>query len=146
RHSHSSPKAWALGRPGTEALMKSASLLAHIVDVMTQLRKSEQSVAKVVLADPSAAVHMTITEMAEAAGVSQPTIVRFTNAIGCECFHDYRIKLAQSAVLGVQATQSVISGQDDVSTTLGKVFDYTITTLDHVRRHLDVHAVERVVA
>ncbi|GAA1532677.1 SIS domain-containing protein [Dactylosporangium maewongense] len=120
-------------------------VLVRINQHLDQLRRSERKVADVVLANPRGVVQMTLAELAEAAGVSQPTIVRFANAIGCDGFHDFRIQLAQSVALGVPATQSVIEAQDDTATTVGKIFDFSITSLDHVRRHLDLDAIGRAV-
>nr|BFE56025.1 SIS domain-containing protein [Dactylosporangium thailandense] len=120
-------------------------VLERISRSLDQLRRSERKVADVVLADPRRVVPMTLAELAELAEVSQPTIVRFANAIGCDGFHDFRIQLAQSVALGVPATQSVIEAQDDTATTVGKIFDFSITSLDHVRRHLDLDAIARAV-
>lgn len=122
--------------------MSDGPVLAKISSSLDNLRRSERKVADVVLADPHAVVRMTLAELAEAVGVSQPTIVRFANAIGCDGFHDFRIALAQSVALGIPATQSVIEARDDTATTVSKIFDFSITSLDHVRRHLDLAALE----
>lgn len=121
------------------------TVLERINKGLESLRRSERKVADAVLADPHAVVRMTLAELAEAVGVSQPTIVRFANAIGCDGFHDFRIQLAQSVALGIPATQSVIGAQDDTATTVSKIFDFSITSLDHVRRHLDLVALDRAV-
>lgn len=125
--------------------MSNGPVLERVNKGLENLRRSERKVADVVLADPHAVVQMTLAELAEAAGVSQPTIVRFANAIGCDGFHDFRIQLAQSVALGIPATQSVIEAQDNTATTVSKIFDFSITSLDHVRRHLDLAALDRAV-
>ena len=119
------------------------NVLTRIVDRRDNLRRSERKVADVVLADPHSVIKMTMAELAKASQVSEPTIVRFANAIGCDGFHDFRIQLAQGAALGIPATQSVIESDDNVETATSKIFDYSITSIDHVRRHLDVSEVER---
>ncbi|MEV7226931.1 SIS domain-containing protein [Polymorphospora sp. NPDC051019] len=126
--------------------MSNPPVLERLNSSLPSLRRSERKVADVVLADPHAVVPMTLAELAEAAGVSQPTIVRFANAIGCDGFHDFRIQLAQSVALGIPATQSVIEAQDGTATTVSKIFDFSITSLDHVRRHLDLAALDSAVA
>lgn len=125
--------------------MSNGTVLERINRSLDALRRSERKVADVVLADPHAVVRMTLAELAETVGVSQPTIVRFANAIGCDGFHDFRIQLAQSVALGIPATQSVIEAQDDIATTVSKIFDFSITSLDHVRRHLDHRALDLAV-
>lgn len=121
------------------------TVLSRITEQLEDLRRSERKVAQVVLDRPRAVVHMTLADLSEAAGVSQPTIVRFAAAIGCDSFHDFRLQLAQSVALGIPATQSVIEPEDDAATTVSKIFDFSITSLDHVRRHLDVGALETAV-
>lgn len=118
-------------------------LLDVIATALPELRRSEQKVANVVLADPRRAVFLNVAGLANCAGVSEPTVMRFCAAIGCDGFLGFKIDLAGSLALGVPATQSTISAGDDVSALVGKVFDYSITSLDHVRRVLDRDAVAR---
>jgi len=125
--------------------MSNGPVLERVKARLPELRRSERKVADVILAAPHTVVPMTLAELAEAAGVSQPTIVRFANAIGCDGFHDFRIQLAQSVALGIPATQSSIEAGDDTATTVGKIFDFSITSLDHVRRHLDLQALDLAV-
>ena len=91
------------------------NVLTRIVDRRDNLRRSERKVADVVLADPHSVIKMTMAGLAKASQVSEPTIVRFANAIGCDGFHDFRIQLAQGAALGIPATQSVIESDDNVA-------------------------------
>jgi RpiR family transcriptional regulator, carbohydrate utilization regulator len=124
-------------RPGA------AGLLDVIATALPGLRRSEQKVADVVLADPRRAVFLSVAGLAHLAGVSEPTVMRFCAAIGCDGFLGFKIDLAGSLALGIPATQSTISAGDDVASLVGKVFDYSITSLDHVRRVLDRAAVAR---
>ncbi|MFV0332957.1 MAG: SIS domain-containing protein [Tropicimonas sp.] len=109
------------------------------------LRKSDRKVAELVLADPKRVVNATIGEAAEWAKVSQPTVIRFCTSIGCQGYQDFKLRLAQSLALGMSATHSVIDGTDSPAKVSEKIFDYTITSLDWVRNHLDPVAVGRAV-
>ncbi len=109
------------------------------------LRKSDRKVAELVLADPKRVVNATIAEAAEWAEVSQPTVIRFCASIGCQGYQDFKLRLAQSLALGMSATHSVIDGNDSPAQVSEKIFDYTITSLDWVRNHLDPVAVSRAV-
>ncbi len=102
------------------------------------LRKSERRVAEAVLADPQRVLSATVAEMAELAGVSQPTVIRFCVAIGCEGFQDFKIRLAQSLALGTSATHSAIAEEDAPEDVARKIFDYTMTSLDWARHRLDM--------
>ncbi len=123
----------------------SANVLEVIRSMLPILRKSDRKVAETVLADPNRALKFTVAEAAMLAGVSQPTVIRFANAIGCTGYQDFRIRLAQSLALGVAATHSVLLDADDPEAVSKKIFDYTITSLDWARNHLDQKALAEAV-
>jgi RpiR family carbohydrate utilization transcriptional regulator len=110
-----------------------------------ELRKSDRKVCDVVLADPKRILNATVAETAEWAGVSQPTVIRFCTSIGCQGYQDFKLRLAQSLALGTPATHSVILDTDSSAEVAEKIFDYTITSLDWVRRHLDAGSIGRAV-
>ena len=110
-----------------------------------ELRKSDRKVCDVVLADPKRILNATVAETAECAGVSQPTVIRFCTSIGCQGYQDFKLRLAQSLALGTPATHSVILDTDSSAEVAEKIFDYTITSLDWVRRHLDAGSIGRAV-
>jgi RpiR family carbohydrate utilization transcriptional regulator len=108
----------------------------------SELRKSERKVADVFLADPRRMLRATLAQAAELARVSQPTVIRFCVAIGCSGFQEFNLRLAHSLALGTPATHSALSAEDDLGSVIEKVFDYTITSLDYARNHLDIAAIE----
>ena len=57
-------------------------ILREIERHLEQLRRSERKVADLVLARPDEVIHMRIVDLASAAQVSEPTVVRFCRAIG----------------------------------------------------------------
>jgi RpiR family carbohydrate utilization transcriptional regulator len=101
------------------------------------LRKSERKVADLVLVDAPRLLHATLAETASLAGVSQPTVIRFCVAVGCSGFQELKLRLAHSLALGTPATHSVLLGSDPPEAVVEKIFDYTITSLDWARHHLD---------
>ena len=109
------------------------------------LRKSERKVADAVLTDPRRVLSATLAQAADFAGVSQPTVIRFCVAIGCSGFQEFKLRLAHSLALGMPATHSVLSGADSLDAVIEKIFNYTITSLDWARDHLDHNAIERAV-
>ncbi|HUG62824.1 MAG TPA: SIS domain-containing protein [Methylomirabilota bacterium] len=111
-----------------------------------ELRKSERKVADLVIADPRRILGATVAETAERAEVSQPTVIRFSVAVGCTGFQDFKLRLAHSLALGTPATHSVLLDTDDPAAVVGKIFDYTISSLDWARSHLDLAAVGRAIA
>ena len=67
---------------------------------MPSLRPAEQRVAGAILADVGFAVHSSSAELAHRAGVSEPTVTRFSRAVGCRGLRDLKVMLAQSMVVG----------------------------------------------
>ena len=110
-----------------------------------ELRKSDRKVADAVLDDPRRVIGATVAEMAGLAGVSQPTVIRFAVAVGCAGYGDFKLRLAQSLALGTPATHSVLLDTDPPEAVVEKIFDYTITSLDWARHHLDRAALERAI-
>lgn len=121
------------------------NLLQHIAQSRHLLRKSELKVADHVLLDPAAVMHSSMAGLAQDVGVSEPTIVRFCRAIGCNGFQDLKLKLAQSLAAGASFGQFSIHEEDSVIDFSLKIFDTTLHTLMEVREHLDPTALQRAI-
>lgn len=113
--------------------------------MLPDLRKSDRKVADVLIADPKRFMNATLSEVAELAAVSQPTVMRFCAAIGCEGFQDFKIRLAQSIAIGTPATHSAIADDDSSADVASKIFAYTMTSLDWARHKLDMTQMDAAV-
>jgi RpiR family transcriptional regulator, carbohydrate utilization regulator len=121
------------------------SVLELITDRQDRMRPSERKVAAAVLADPGAVVHLGMAGLADAAGVSEPTVMRFCTGLGFTGFQAFRLGLAQSLAVGIPVTHSAIEPDDPVEAMAGKIFDHTLSSLDRTRRSLDTAAVAAAV-
>jgi RpiR family carbohydrate utilization transcriptional regulator len=134
--------------PHDESHVKTKAV-QNIVEVvrtqLTALRKSERKVASQVLADPRRILGATLAQTAQIAEVSEPTVIRFCVAIGCEGFQDFKLRLAHSLALGTPATHSVLLDTDPPEAVFEKIFDYTITSLDWARHHMDKEALKKAI-
>jgi len=74
--------------------MLPALLLQRISSKLTQLRKSERKVADYVLNHLEEVIHLRIIDLARLAQVSEPTVIRFCRAVGCNGFQDFKMTLA----------------------------------------------------
>ncbi|HKK94596.1 MAG TPA: hypothetical protein VJ925_14270, partial [Longimicrobiales bacterium] len=63
------------------------------------LSRAERKVAEAVLADPSSVIGLSIAKLAAAAGVSQPTVLRFCRALGLDGYREFKVQLAQALVV-----------------------------------------------
>lgn len=133
-----------LGREQYDAFVAS-SFLQVISDATGSLSKSEQRVADYVLSAPAEIVHSTLAKVAEAASVSEPTVIRFCSSLGFSGFQEFRLRMAQFLALGVPATHSAVNDDDSLSVITAKIFDHSIASLDHTRNTLSVPAVEKAV-
>jgi len=121
------------------------TLLELIAAAAPQLRRSERKVADVVLADPGRVLHSGMAALAAAAGVSEPTVMRFCNSVGCSGFQSFKMQLAQTLALGLPVTQSAVAVEDSTADLVEKLFDHSINSLDRARRGLDRAALEAAV-
>jgi RpiR family carbohydrate utilization transcriptional regulator len=125
--------------------MTDESVLELITGRQDRMRPSERKVAAAVLADPAAVVHMSMAGLADTAGVSEPTVMRFCTGLGFSGFQAFRLGLAQSLAVGIPVTHSAIEPDDPVEAMAGKIFDHTLSSLDRTRRSLDTAAVAAAV-
>ena len=121
------------------------NLLEIITEMLPDLRPSDRRVGELALRDPELVITGTMAQVAHAAGVSDPTVVRFCNAVGCTSFQSLKLQLAQVRALGIPATHSGIDVTDTVPAIAEKIIDYTITSLDRMRRQIDTEAVARAI-
>src|SRR4051812_20232650 len=75
-------------------------IISVIKQTAPNLRPSERRVAEAILADVDFALHSANGELARRAGVSEPTVTRFSRAVGCVGVRELKVKLAQSLVVG----------------------------------------------
>lgn len=121
------------------------NLIRKIQLALPGLRKSERKVADFVTAMPDAALNMRIRDLAAKAEVSEPTVIRFCRAIGCEGFQHFKLQLAQHLASSATYSQFSVSPSDSVSNLSRKVFDSTIGSLLSVRDELDAGALEQAI-
>lgn len=126
--------------------MKPRNIIRAIEDACADLRKSERKVAEYVLARPDDVIHMRIVDLAQEARVSEPTVVRFCRAIGCDGFLGFKLALAQYVAHAPSYQQFSLGEHDSAREYTTKVFDTTMDTLERVRDHLDTNAIEKAVA
>lgn len=120
-------------------------LLQRIATMAGSLRKSERKVAEMVQEKPEFFMHSTMAAVAEAAGVSEPTVMRFCTGLGFDGFQSFKISLAQALALGIPVTHSAIDDDDSISELITKIFDHTLTSLDRARRNLTTASFESAI-
>ena len=118
-------------------------VLEAIRENYQSLRKSEQKVADIILADPGVLARMNMVTLAGEAGVSQPTVARLSKQIGCSGFAELKLKMVQEVAAGSPFIPSNVSYHDDSTQLTHKIFSTAASTLLSVRDSLDTSEVER---
>jgi RpiR family carbohydrate utilization transcriptional regulator len=120
-------------------------LFKTIAQAHSQLRKSERKVADYVLEHRAKIVQMRIVDLAAAAAVSEPTVVRFCRALDFEGFQDFKLKLAQFVGANTSYQQFRLDSRDSVEQFKEKIFDSTMGNLMRVKSDLDAANLEQAI-
>jgi RpiR family transcriptional regulator, carbohydrate utilization regulator len=132
-------------RSVSEKPLADGPVLELITARLDRMRPSERKVAAVVLQDPARTLDLSMAGLADAAGVSEPTVMRFCTGLGFAGFQSFKLGLAQALAIGIPVTHSAIKTDDSVEAMAGKIFDHTLSSLDRARRSLDMVAVAAAV-
>ncbi|MEK9766762.1 MAG: MurR/RpiR family transcriptional regulator, partial [Thalassolituus sp.] len=116
--------------------MKNQPILNEIANARSSLRKSEVKVAEYVLSQPEQVMHMRIVDLAQEAQVSEPTIVRFCRAIGCNGFQEFKVRIAQEMAVANNIGQFAIVESDSIEDICTKIADTTIQRLHQIKSQL----------
>jgi RpiR family transcriptional regulator, carbohydrate utilization regulator len=122
------------------------NLIPHIRGALTQLRPAERKVADMVLSDVDFAMRASITELAQRAEVSEPSVTRFCRAVGANGLRDFKMQLAQSVAGGLPYASTAVARDDDIQTLLDKVGEAAVEAIQHARGALDPVVVETAIA
>ena len=101
-------------------------MLDRIKASLPSLAPAEQRVGKLVLQDPRAFANLPVTELADRAHVSKPTVVRFCRSVGYDGLSDFKLKLAGSVSEGVPFIHRSVDAEDKTSDVTVKVIDNTV--------------------
>jgi RpiR family transcriptional regulator, carbohydrate utilization regulator len=120
-------------------------VLDRIKASLPSLAPAEQRVGRLVLGDPRAFANLPVSELAERAHVSKPTVVRFCRSIGYDGLSDFKLKLAGSVSEGVPFIHRSFDVDDKTSDVLVKVIDNTVAAFLKYRNDASSFAVEKAV-
>lgn len=137
--------------PSLAAVISPDDIISVIKQSGPALRPAEQRVADIVLADVGFAVHASNGELARRAGVSEPTVTRFSRAVGCAGVRELKVKLAQSMVVGrIYLEPPLHFGAEDAEPALWQsVFTdvrRAITAVEQQLRQADVEKASEAIA
>lgn len=109
------------------------------------MAKSAHRIAEFILERPEDIVGMSVTELSEATGVSEGSVINFCRSIGLSGFQQMKLSLAQEIVQPVQFIHEDLDRNDDMETVCRKVFHSGIQALRDTLSVLDPNALARAV-
>ena len=123
----------------------SSTLLERVRLARPTLTAAERRVADLVLAQARTVVNDPIMDIAQRAGVSQPTVVRFCRSLGCAGLSDFKLKLAAGLTGTIPVSHTQVHRSDTLLELGAKVLDNTAAAMLMMRDHLNGATIQRCV-
>ena len=120
-------------------------MLDRIKASLPSLAPAEQRVGRLVLQDPRSFASLPVSELAERAHVSKPTVVRFCRSMGYDGLSDFKLKLAGTVSEGVPFIHRSVDADDKTGDVMVKLIDNTVAAFLKYRNDASTHAIERAV-
>ena len=119
-----------------------AALLLRIENSLPDLSKSERKVAEYIRKNPRGIIDLSVAALADACGVSDPTVVRAYKKLGFSGYEDLKLTLAQATVspeeiIHEEIIHEEISAGDSVQAVRDKVFQSAVLALQFTRDMLE---------
>jgi len=108
-------------------------MLNEIDSALPRLSRAEKAVGEWVLANPRLATSATVAEVARAAGVSQPTVVRFCRSLGVKGFSEFKLRLAADVGRPGSFAHRDVAHDDSPTDAVLKVLDSSVSALHALR-------------
>jgi len=133
------------GTPPLQVLPE--GILSRIRVALNALNRAERRVADIILEQPGTVVHLPIAELAAIAEVSEGTVVRFCNSVGCRGYQALKLALAADLAQPTMVLQEDITPADasDAALVAHKVFASDMRALQDTLKLLDPPALMRAV-
>nr|WP_276595221.1 MurR/RpiR family transcriptional regulator [Roseateles albus] len=116
--------------------------MERVKAALPALPPAEQRVAKLLLSDARSFANLPVSELADRAHVSKPTVVRFCRSVGYDGLTDFKRKLAGSVNEGVPFVHRAVDEDEKPADLIVKVVDNAVAALLHYRNDAASHAFE----
>ena len=110
--------------------------LKRVAALIDSLSPAESKVAAVLLSAPAWVLDSALANVAERAGVSEPTVIRFCRSLGLDGYPALRLRLAESLASGASLFYRDVDARDSAADLAAKIFERSARTLMDVRGQL----------
>lgn len=87
-------------------------IISRIKAALPTLSPTEAKIGEYILANMEFAVHASITDLAEVADVSSPSITRFCRSLNCDGLKQLKVEMAQAQIVGQRYLQKPYTPDD----------------------------------
>lgn len=122
-----------------------SSCLPRIRSGFNDLTRTEQKTAAYILENPSEVIHMTITELAEAANNAEATVFRLCKKLGFSGYQELKIALAGDLYTPLESVYKEVGPADSVRTMANKIFLGINESLQDTLKIIDEDAIEKAI-
>ena len=120
-----------------KTMHETGNTLLAIRSQLNALTKTEAVVAVYVLEHPEDVIYLSVTDVAEKAGVGETTVLRFCRKLGYRGFQDFKLLLAQDLVQPAGHTPEEVKAGDDPATLRQKLVASHSRILEDTGKLLD---------
>ena len=114
-----------------------------IRDTIPRLSKAEAAVAEYIAANPEEVVNLSVSALAEACGVSEPTVIRACRNLGYSGYQAMKVALIQNLSSVRALTGETVTAEDDMASAARKVFGAASDAVALTLESLDAASMER---
>jgi DNA-binding MurR/RpiR family transcriptional regulator len=132
-------------RAGTADHAPIDNVLVRIRVAQPTMAKGAKRIADFVLEQPDRIVRMSVTELSEATGASEGSVINFCQRLGLSGFQQLKLSLAQEVVQPVQFIHEDLERTDDADLVCRKIFHSGIQALRDTLSVLDPRALQQAV-
>lgn len=118
-------------------------LLQKITMEIPHMGAAEQRLSKVVRKRPDEVIHMSMALLADAASVSDPTIVRFCRRFGFQGYQDFKVNLAQQLVPNAPFHYTKIKATDTTNDIVQKTCQNSLNAIQRAMEDLSAKQIEK---
>ena len=117
-------------------------MVLKIQTLRDTMSKAERMVCDYIINHPEDVIHLSVSGLATASGVSDATVIRACQKIGNGSYQDLKIALAQDIVTPLQAINEDVKDDDAPAAVLEKVFQSSLHAINFTYNTLDVSDIE----
>ncbi len=125
--------------------MENSPLLMKLSALRPTMTASERKITDTILAAPGEVIHLSITGIAERAGVSDATVVRLCKRLGMQGYQELKLAMAQDLVSATDRIYEDVREDDTADDILNKVFTATQRALEYTLSIMDRRQFESAV-